>query len=142
MPKFSAASEKELATIHPDLQRVFRRAILNAPIDFRIGQGVRDRKQQLKNVANGASQTMNSRHLPGGGSKPVTKDPELLKLGFAGDIIALVGGKVSWHYNHYTILAAHIKKAATVEGVPIIWGGDWKTLKDGAHFELDRRRYP
>jgi peptidoglycan LD-endopeptidase CwlK len=139
MPKFGAASEKELATIHPDLQRVFRRAILNAPIDFRIIQGLRDRKQQLKNVANGASQTLNSRHLAGGGSKP--KDPNDTRA-YAGDIVALISGKVSWHYNHYTILAAHIKKAAAIEGVPIVWGGDWKSLKDGAHFELDRKRYP
>jgi peptidoglycan L-alanyl-D-glutamate endopeptidase CwlK len=26
--------------------------------------------------------------------------------------------------------------------VPIVWGGDWRTFKDGPHFELDRRKYP
>ncbi|WP_413774191.1 M15 family metallopeptidase [Entomomonas sp. E2T0] len=24
----------------------------------------------------------------------------------------------------------------------MIWGGSWKSLKDGPHFELDRKQYP
>jgi peptidoglycan L-alanyl-D-glutamate endopeptidase CwlK len=35
-----------------------------------------------------------------------------------------------------------MKLAATEFAVPIVWGGDWQTLKDGCHFELDRRVYP
>ncbi|WP_049613866.1 M15 family metallopeptidase, partial [Yersinia pekkanenii] len=27
-------------------------------------------------------------------------------------------------------------------GVPIEWGGDWKTLKDGPHFQLPHKEYP
>ena len=27
-------------------------------------------------------------------------------------------------------------------GIPIVWGGDWTTLKDGPHIELDRKVYP
>ena len=26
--------------------------------------------------------------------------------------------------------------------VPLVWGGDRQSLKDGPHFELDRRYYP
>jgi peptidoglycan L-alanyl-D-glutamate endopeptidase CwlK len=26
--------------------------------------------------------------------------------------------------------------------VPIVWGGDWRTLRDGPHFELSRKEYP
>ncbi|EIL6013410.1 M15 family metallopeptidase, partial [Escherichia coli] len=27
---------------------------------------------------------------------------------------------------------------ATEQGIAIEWGGDWKTLKDGPHFQLKR----
>jgi peptidoglycan L-alanyl-D-glutamate endopeptidase CwlK len=35
-----------------------------------------------------------------------------------------------------------MKDAALVEQVAIAWGGDWKTFKDGPHFELTRKKYP
>ena len=43
-----------------------------------------------------------------------------------------------WNQRREDIDAA---KAARKEGVPSVWGGDWKTFKDGPHFELDRRVY-
>jgi peptidoglycan L-alanyl-D-glutamate endopeptidase CwlK len=35
-----------------------------------------------------------------------------------------------------------MKAAAAEEGVALVWGGDWKTFRDGPHFELSRTRYP
>jgi peptidoglycan L-alanyl-D-glutamate endopeptidase CwlK len=35
-----------------------------------------------------------------------------------------------------------MKAAAKEHGVAIVWGGDWRTFKDGPHFELDRGVYP
>jgi peptidoglycan L-alanyl-D-glutamate endopeptidase CwlK len=35
-----------------------------------------------------------------------------------------------------------MKDAAKQEGVNIVWGGDWRTFKDGPHFELTRKDYP
>jgi peptidoglycan L-alanyl-D-glutamate endopeptidase CwlK len=35
-----------------------------------------------------------------------------------------------------------MKAAAKELGVSIVWGGDWRTFKDGPHFELDRKFYP
>ena len=29
-----------------------------------------------------------------------------------------------------------------VVGVPIEWGGDWRTFKDGPHFQLPWGKYP
>ncbi|MEZ8138652.1 M15 family metallopeptidase, partial [Vibrio splendidus] len=26
-------------------------------------------------------------------------------------------------------------------GIPIVWGGDWVSFKDGPHIELDRAHY-
>ena len=34
------------------------------------------------------------------------------------------------------------KAAAKPKGVALIWGGDWPRLRDGPHFELDRKVYP
>ena len=37
---------------------------------------------------------------------------------------------------------AAVKTAAEEEGVPIEWGGDWRTFKDGPHFQLPWADYP
>ena len=42
----------------------------------------------------------------------------------------------------YHKLAPVIKAAAANEKVAIVWGGDWRSFKDGPHWELDRRVYP
>ena len=38
--------------------------------------------------------------------------------------------------------SAAFKQAAKELKVPIVWGGDWRTFKDGPHIELDRKAYP
>ena len=42
----------------------------------------------------------------------------------------------------YHRLAAAVKEAARIEGVPIEWGGDWRRFKDGPHFQLPSKEYP
>ena len=69
---------------------------------------------------------MNSRHLSGK----------------AVDFAALIGGKVRWDWPLYGRIADAFKQAALELHIPIIWGGDWKSLRDGPHVELDRRTYP
>jgi peptidoglycan L-alanyl-D-glutamate endopeptidase CwlK len=96
-------------------------------VQFTVIEGLRTIEKQKENVANGASQTMNSRHI----------------TGHAVDLMPLdADGKAAFDWNLYNQLAPAIKAAAALEGVAIVWGGDWKTLKDGPHFELDRRVYP
>ncbi|MFO0411980.1 MAG: M15 family metallopeptidase, partial [bacterium] len=34
------------------------------------------------------------------------------------------------------------KAAAVRQGTAIVWGGDWSSLRDGPHFELDRKVFP
>ncbi|EFO7793056.1 M15 family metallopeptidase [Escherichia coli] len=77
-------------------------------------------KPQL--VAEGKSQTMNSRHLTGD----------------AVDVVAYIGSQVSWEWPLYEKIAQAFKQAAAELGIAIEWGGDWKTLKDGPHFQLKR----
>jgi peptidoglycan LD-endopeptidase CwlK len=122
----SSRSRGKLRGVHADLVRVVERAIELTEVDFMVTEGVRTKERQRQLVAAGASQTMNSRHL----------------TGHAVDLAALVGGDVRWDWPLYAKLAAVMKAAAAELKVPIIWGGDWKKLKDGPHFELARKAYP
>jgi D-alanyl-D-alanine carboxypeptidase-like protein len=36
----------------------------------------------------------------------------------------------------FTALAAFVKERAAALSIPIVWGGDWTTLKDYDHYEL------
>lgn len=124
--EFSKRSNDRLIGVHPDLQRVMRRAISQSPVDFVITEGVRSKAKQAQLVAAGASQTMNSRHL----------------TGHAVDVAAFVGKDVRWDWPLYAQIAKVVKAVAAEINVPIVWGGDWKSFRDGPHFELDRKRYP
>lgn len=126
-------SEKSLAKLsgaHPDLQKVIKRAAAISPIDFTILEVVRTAARQKELVAKGASKTMKSRHLVTGG------------YSHAVDIAPLDGGQVSWAWPVYNRLAPIIKQAAKDVGVPIEWGGDWRSFKDGPHWQLPWGEYP
>ena len=119
-------SRARLKGVHPDLVRVVELALTYSPHDFTIIEGLRTVARQRELKAAGASQTMNSRHI----------------TGHAIDFAVLVGGKVRWDWPLYGQVAVAFKRAAKELNVPIIWGGDWKSLRDGPHVELDRKRYP
>ena len=46
------------------------------------------------------------------------------------------------HHIRQYLDARSAKTAAKDRDVALIWGGDWPRLRDGPHFELDRRAYP
>lgn len=126
MFKFSPTSLEKLKGVHPALVAVVSRALLYSPVDFAITEGLRTKERQKILVAEGKSQTMNSRHIQG----------------CAVDVMAIPGGKASWEMSYYKQIAESFQKASDELAIPIIWGGSWITLKDGPHFELDRRSYP
>ena len=95
-------------------------------MNFIVTEGIRSKERQAELVRKGASQTMNSRHL----------------TGHAVDLACVVGTEVRWDWPLYNKLGAHVKAVAAELGVPIVWGGDWVSFKDGPHFELDRKKYP
>ncbi|WP_298700962.1 M15 family metallopeptidase [uncultured Brevundimonas sp.] len=124
--RLSSRSLARLDGVHPDLIRVVKRAIQITPVDFGITEGLRTKERQKELVAKGASRTLNSRHL----------------TGHAVDVVAYIGAEVRWDWPLYPKIAAAFRQAAKEEGVPITWGGDWPKLRDGPHFELDRKAYP
>ncbi len=123
---FSARSEQRLQGVHVDLVRVVRRALTLSSVDFTIVEGLRTAARQKQLVASGASKTLNSRHL----------------TGHAVDVAPVIAGQVRWDWPPFHDIAAAMKRAAREEGVAIVWGGDWRSFKDGPHFELDRKVYP
>lgn len=122
----SQKSKDRLSGVHPDLVKVVQRAIDITTCDFAVLEGVRSMARQEQLVKAGASQTMKSRHL----------------TGHAVDIGAYVNGSVRWDWPLYDQLSAAMKKAAAELDIPLEWGGDWKTLKDGPHFQLPWKDYP
>lgn len=129
MPKkftFSARSLAAMTDVHPDLVKVAHRALELTTVDFLVTEGRRSVARQKELVAQGASRTMQSRHL----------------TGHAIDVAAYQSGKVNWNLEAMREIAKAFKAAAAELGIPIKWGGDWKTFKDTPHFELDRERYP
>ena len=132
--KLTATSVAELKDVHPDLIKVVNRAAEITPLSFVITEGSRTVAQQKINVANGASKTMKSRHIPSSNK---------CNMACAVDLAAIVGGRVRWDWPLYHILADTMKKAAKDVGVPIEWGGDWTgKFKDGPHFQLPWKTYP
>jgi peptidoglycan LD-endopeptidase CwlK len=129
-----------------------QRAEALLPFDLRILEGVRSIAEQKRNIKNGASLTLSSRHLDGR----------------AIDIAPIINGKISWHWPHYYQIAAAMRTVAREMKLTLIWGGVWdrtlnalkmdtdaevaayvarrkkiapkrKVLIDGPHYELDPR---
>lgn len=119
-------SLSRLEGVHPDLVRVVKKAAALSSLDFTVLEGLRTKERQKQLMDLGATKTMNSRHL----------------TGHAVDLAPMVGGTVRWDWPLYHQLAVIVKEAAKAENVPIQWGGDWRTFKDGPHWELPWKAYP
>jgi peptidoglycan L-alanyl-D-glutamate endopeptidase CwlK len=123
---FSKKSKDRLSGVHDDLVTVVNRALELSEIDFAVLEGVRSTARQEQLVRAGASQTMRSRHL----------------TGHAVDLGAIVGGTVRWDWALYYKIADAMKAASAELNIPIEWGGDWVSFKDGPHFQLPWEDYP
>lgn len=118
--QLSIRSLAELQPVKCEMRAIVRRALIISPVDFGVLDGARTKEEQARFVASGASQTMDSKHL----------------LLLAVDLFAWVKGKLSWEWAEYQKIATAMKQAANEMRVPLQWGGDWPTLKDGGHFHL------
>ncbi|SPU53580.1 Peptidoglycan L-alanyl-D-glutamate endopeptidase CwlK precursor [Brevundimonas vesicularis] len=123
--RLSSRSRARLVGVHPALIAVVEAAITLTAVDFMITEGLRTAERQAALIKAGASRTTRSRHL----------------TGHAVDVAALVEGQVRWDWPLYARIAEAFKAAARDLKTPLIWGGDWKTLRDGPHFELDRKAF-
>ena len=115
-----------LSLVHPDLAKVVRAASLITPVPFIVTEGLRNRGRQAELYRKGATRTMRSRHL----------------TGHAVDVAAKIGKLVRWDWPLYDKIALAMKAAADESGIPLEWGGDWVSFRDGPHFQLPWDKYP
>jgi len=127
-------SRSNLIGVHPDIIKVVERAIQLTEQDFTVTEGVRSKARQRKLVNKGASKTMNSRHLTG-------HAVDLIPFPFHGDVDKDGIPNIE-DWDQYYPIAKAMKEAATELGVPLEWGGDWRSFKDGPHYQLPWAEYP
>lgn len=158
-------SRQNLQGVHPHLVKVVERAIELSGVDFSVHEGLRTRARQGKLVASGASQTMDSRHIPS----------ERTGYGHAVDLVPFVDldgdgkAELRWDWSLCYRVASAVRLASMELRVPIRWGGVWdraladltgdpedevaeyvlrrkaqgkKAFLDGPHFELPAATYP
>jgi len=119
--KFNATSIRRMAGVDPRLVAVMKAAREISPVPFEITEGLRTRERQVYLVRTGKSRTMNSYHL----------------RGKAVDVVAMPGGKDSWDLADYRAINSAVQKAAKAAGVTVTWGGSWKSIVDGPHFQIE-----
>ena len=124
--KLGTKSLSNLKGVHPDLVKVVKRAIELTECDFTVTEGLRSKERQAQLLKEKKTTTSNSRNL----------------TGHAVDLAAWVDNTVSWEWKYYYQIADAMKKAASELSISIEWGGDWKTFKDGPHFQLIWAKYP
>lgn len=132
--KLNTSSIAKLRGVHPDLVRVVHRCAADwkdADTGFIVTCGVRTLAEQKILKAKGASKTLRSRHIPAANG-----------YAHAVDLAYLIKGQVRWDWPLYERLAVRMKAAAKAEKVPIEWGGDWVSFKDGPHYQLPWKQYP
>lgn len=132
MKGWDARSAKNLVGVHGDLVKIVTRTRDLSPVKFVVIEGPRTVERQKQLVARGASKTMNSRHIPG-------KDGTAKAI----DIAPLdENGRIVFDWPLYHKIAPVMKQAAKELGLPLEWGGDWRTFKDGPHFQLPHKTHP
>lgn len=128
----SARSLSRLDDAHPDLCRIAVHAAKISNLDFTVLEVLRTPERQRQLFAQGATRTMKSRHLP----HPADGKARAM------DLAPMIAGAISWDWPLYHRLAKIVKQAALEVGVPIEWGGDWRSFRDGPHWQLPWAQYP
>lgn len=131
MEKTDLASLERLTHVHADLRKLFMH-VAQGELKFSVTEGLRTLDRQKQLLKAGASRTLNSRHL----------------TGHALDVACWVDldldGKLElrWDQPLYAKFSWEVKAVARSVGIPIEWGGDWTSFKDGPHFQLPWKEYP
>lgn len=120
--KFSNRSKTNLAGVHPKLVAIVTEALNRSPFDFIVVEGLRTKETQARYLREKRTRTMDSYHI----------------TGHAIDIAVLVDGKVNYNLANYKKVADVFKEVAKENKVSLTWGGDWKSLVDGPHFQIAR----
>lgn len=140
MAKFSQRSLDSLKGVHPDLVKVLTESIKETPFDFTITEGVRTVARQQQLYAQGRSTKGTIVTNVDGVKKKSNHQPKSDGYGHAVDLYPFYNGSVQVNDKdvipRLKSISIHIKAVAKCLGIPITWGGDWKSPYDPPHFEL------
>lgn len=135
------ASKDKLSKVHPDLQKVINRAVeivneLGTDDQFIVTEGLRTKERQLELYNKGLSRKKNTgRHLDGHAVD--------LAIWHDRDLDRIVDmGELDWKFPVYQRMHTIVLQAAKDVDIPIEWGGDWVSLRDGPHYQLPYKLYP
>lgn len=113
--------------VDPRLRGVIEAAMVEAGEGWRITEGIRSKERQAQLYAQGrtapgniVTNTMNSQHLNGN----------------AIDVALIENGKANWDFGRYGQFNNIVQRIAQERGVPVTWGGNFKSIKDGPHFQI------
>jgi peptidoglycan L-alanyl-D-glutamate endopeptidase CwlK len=119
---WNATSQTRISGVDPRLVKILQITRQRTGIPFEISEGMRTAEKQREYVAAGKSQTQNSKHLHG----------NALDIFIPG-----ADGKADYDFEHYRPIADEAKRVASELGYDdFVWGGDWKSLRDGVHFQI------
>jgi peptidoglycan L-alanyl-D-glutamate endopeptidase CwlK len=121
MKAFTIRSLEKFKGVHPLLVKCAQMALERSTVDFQISEGVRSLERQQALYEAKKSRTMKSYHLEGK----------------AIDVFALVNNEVSWALSDYKKINEAFQSAATELGIKVTWGGSWKSIVDGPHFQIE-----
>lgn len=121
MPKFGKRSRKELATAHPDLQRLFNEVV--KMFDCAVICGHRGKADQEKAFAGGFSKVQ----------WPKSKHNRVPSLAVDVAPFPSLFKDVSKFHD----LAVVVKETAKRLGIKVTWGGAWKNFPDLPHWQID-----
>lgn len=138
--QFGARSLQNLQGVHPNLQKVLKEAIKTSPVDFTVTEGVRTAKRQAELYAQGRTKPGQRVTNVNGTTSKSNHQVKYDGYGHAVDLYPFFLGQVQVHHKdtikNLEKIAIHIKATAKCLGIPITWGGDWKSPFDPPHFEL------
>lgn len=129
MPTFGDKSSKQLATCDERIQRILNKVVESW--DCVVIEGKRSEAQQKINVANGASKTLESKHV--------------YPIGQPSLAVDVAPYPIKWNdYNRFYAFAGFVIGIATSMDIKLRWGGDWDSDRDFSdqkfndlpHFEL------
>jgi peptidoglycan L-alanyl-D-glutamate endopeptidase CwlK len=121
MKAFTIRSLEKFKGVHPLLVKCAQMALERSTVDFQISEGVRSLERQQALYEAKKSRTMKSYHLEGK----------------AIDVFALVNNEVSWLLSDYKKINEAFQSAAKELGIKVTWGGVWKSIVDGPHFQIE-----
>lgn len=156
---FSESSQKQLDTLHLDLQLIMTEAIKRCEVDFALTEGYRSPEKQFEYYKKGRRPDSNGRWIVVNRRNIITNVDGYRVVGkhnhypsIAVDIAVHVPGKpeLTYDLSHLSFVAGSIMRIAEQlydEGKithKLRWGGDWNangdftdtTLPDKPHFEI------